>query len=65
MIKFKLILALIVLLVAGAPFLFMWVWNFAMVPTISVANPIDNYWVAFVFSMFFGGMFSASATSKS
>lgn len=34
-------------------FPFMWIWNFAVVKAITVANPI-SYWTAYLLALFFG-----------
>ena len=42
---------------------FMWMWNYAVVKAVSVANPID-YWVAFTLMIFISLFISSSSSSK-
>ena len=44
---------------------FMWGWNFAIAPTITVCDPITDYWVAFVFMVMISAFFTGSNSSGS
>ena len=44
---------------------FMWIWNYAIVDTITICNPIDNFWVAFWLMMFISLFIKSTTSSKS
>lgn len=67
MMKYFLIVCGIVVFVVGLLLIlawpFMWMWNFAVVAAITVANPVD-YWVAFCLMMFICLFVAGSKGSK-
>lgn len=44
-------------------FPFMWIWNYAIVKAITIANPID-YWTAYLLTLFIGLFFRAQISTK-
>tara|TARA_Y100000034_G_C6909389_1_gene423344 strand:- start:2686 stop:2907 length:222 start_codon:yes stop_codon:yes gene_type:complete len=61
------LIAACVVLICGLSLLmafpFMWMWNYAVVAALTIANPI-SYWPAFCL-MFFIGLFLAKSNSSS
>lgn len=53
---------LVVALALGTAFPFMWLWNFAVVAALSIAQPI-TYWPAFWLMLFTGLFVKASKSS--
>ena len=60
-------LVLAVAVVAGVSLLlawpFMWIWNYAVVSAVTIANPV-SYWVAFWLMVFFSSWIAGSKSSS-